>query len=176
MVSSDSSALATRMTGTSIGRVMAGTLLHPSLTVEAGRMIQCGTTEELDTTVPGMIGCMVSQDVYSFDGKVKLIDKGAKVVGEDSGGIKAGQARVFALWNRLDQFGRRDGRFEQPRHERSRERRHPRPGRFPLFGTVRPGDRNLDHFRHRRRGRSVRRQQGQQRQHEPEFRQHVEYV
>ena len=30
-----------------------------------------------------------------------MIDKGATVVGEASGGIKSGQARVFALWTRL---------------------------------------------------------------------------
>lgn len=100
-VSADSAALANRMNGASTGRVMASTFKHPSLTIAAGSMIQCGTTTELDTTVPGMIKCMVSQDVYSFDGKVRLIDKGATVIGEASGGIKAGQARVFALWTRL---------------------------------------------------------------------------
>ncbi|WP_175983011.1 type IV secretion system protein VirB10 [Caballeronia zhejiangensis] len=100
-VSADSVALASRMNGVGIGRVMASTFKHPSLTVPAGTMIQCGTATELDTTVPGQIKCHVSQDVYSFDHKVRLIDKGAAVVGEASGGIKSGQARVFALWTRL---------------------------------------------------------------------------
>ncbi|SAL82334.1 type IV secretion system protein VirB10 [Caballeronia arvi] len=99
--SADSVALASRMNGVGIGRVMASTFKHPSLTVPAGTMIQCGTATELDTTVPGQIKCHVSQDVYSFDHKVRLIDKGAAVVGEASGGIKSGQARVFALWTRL---------------------------------------------------------------------------
>ncbi|WP_235021331.1 TrbI/VirB10 family protein [Caballeronia telluris] len=89
------------MNGVGIARVMASTSKHPSLTVPAGTMIQCGTATELDTTVPGQIKCHVSQDVYSFDHKVRLIDKGATVVGEASGGIKSGQARVFALWTRL---------------------------------------------------------------------------
>lgn len=80
---------------------MASTFEHPSMTVPAGTMIQCGTATELDTTVPGQIKCHVSQDVYSFNHKVRLIDKGATVVGEASGGIKSGQARVFALWTRL---------------------------------------------------------------------------
>jgi len=100
-VSADSVALASRMNGVGIGRVIASTFKHPSLTVPAGTMIQCGTATELDTTVPGQIKCHVSQDVYSFDHKVRLIDKGATVVGEASGGIKSGQARVFALWTRL---------------------------------------------------------------------------
>jgi len=99
--SADSVAFASRMNGVGIGRVMASTFRHPSLTVPAGTMIQCGTATELDTTVPGQIKCHVSRDVYSFDHKVRLIDKGATVVGEASGGIKSGQARVFALWTRL---------------------------------------------------------------------------
>ncbi|SAL80203.1 type IV secretion system protein VirB10 [Caballeronia telluris] len=99
--SADSAALASRMNGVGIARVMASTFKHPSLTVPAGTMIQCGTATELDTTVPGQIKCHVSQDVYSFDHKVRLVDKGATVVGEASGGIKSGQARVFALWTRL---------------------------------------------------------------------------
>ncbi|KVX69116.1 hypothetical protein WT34_24385 [Burkholderia stagnalis] len=99
--SADSMALANRMNGVGVGRVMASTFKHPSLTVAAGSMIQCGTSTELDTTVPGQIKCHVSQDVYSFDHKVRLIDKGATVIGETSGGIKNGQARVFALWTRL---------------------------------------------------------------------------
>ncbi|WP_159964941.1 type IV secretion system protein VirB10 [Caballeronia terrestris] len=99
--SADSVALASRMHGVGIGRVMASTFKQPSLTVPAGTMIQCGTATELDTTVPGQIKCHVSQDVYSFNHKVRLIDKGATVVGEASGGIKGGQARVFALWTRL---------------------------------------------------------------------------
>lgn len=100
-VSADSVALASKMNGVGVGRVMASTFQHPSLTVAAGSMIQCGSSTELDTTVPGQIKCHVSQDVYSFDHKVRLIDKGATVIGETSGGIKNGQARVFALWTRL---------------------------------------------------------------------------
>lgn len=100
-VSADSLALANKMNGVGVGRVMASTFKHPSLTVPAGSMIQCGTATELDTTVPGQIKCHVSQDVYSFDHKVRLIDKGATVIGESSGGIKNGQARVFGLWTRL---------------------------------------------------------------------------
>lgn len=82
-------------------RTMASRLQHPSMTVPQGSMILCGTTTELDTTVPGMVGCMVSRDVYSADGKVRLIDKGAQVTGLIGKGIQHGQARVFVAWNRL---------------------------------------------------------------------------
>jgi type IV secretion system protein VirB10 len=81
--------------------VKATVLAHPSLTVTSGVMIPCGTKTELDTTQPGMVSCQVSSDVYSADGKVKLIDKGAHVDGEISSGIKMGQSRVFVLWTRV---------------------------------------------------------------------------
>jgi type IV secretion system protein VirB10 len=81
--------------------VKATVLTHPSLTVTSGVMIPCGTKTELDTTQPGMVSCQVSSDVYSADGKVKLIDKGAHVDGEISSGIKMGQNRVFVLWTRV---------------------------------------------------------------------------
>lgn len=81
--------------------VKASLLAHPSLTIASGVMIPCGTKTELDTTQPGMVSCQVSRDVYSADGKVKLIDKGAHVDGEVSSGIKMGQNRVFVLWTRV---------------------------------------------------------------------------
>ncbi|MEM5387836.1 type IV secretion system protein VirB10 [Paraburkholderia phymatum] len=81
--------------------VKATMLAHPSLTVPSGVMIPCGTKTELDTTQPGMVSCQVSHDVYSADGKVKLVDKGAHVDGEISSGIKMGQNRVFVLWTRV---------------------------------------------------------------------------
>ncbi|MFB4850809.1 TrbI/VirB10 family protein, partial [Enterobacter hormaechei subsp. steigerwaltii] len=82
-------------------------MANPSLTVPKGKMIPCGTGTELDTTVPGQVSCRVSQDVYSADGLVRLIDKGSWVDGQITGGIKDGQARVFVLWERIrnDQDG-----------------------------------------------------------------------
>lgn len=99
--SDGSSALSNSLNSSRRGRVMASMLLNPSLTVPQGKMIRCGTTTELDTTVPGMVSCLVSADVMSADNKVVLISKGAQVTGEVSGGIKDGQARVFVLWTRL---------------------------------------------------------------------------
>lgn len=99
--SEGSSALSNSLNSSRRGRVMASMLLNPSLTVPQGKMIRCGTTTELDTTVPGMVSCLVSADVMSADNKVVLISKGAQATGEVSGGIKDGQARVFVLWTRL---------------------------------------------------------------------------
>lgn len=84
-----------------VSRAFATRLANPSLTIPQGDRIPCGTTTELDTTVPGMVGCIVSQDVYSADRTVRLIDKGAQVTGLVGSGIQHGQNRVFVAWNRL---------------------------------------------------------------------------
>lgn len=76
----------------------ASMVANPSLTLAKGQSIPCGTTSELDTTVPGMISCQISRDIYSMDNSVVLIDKGSTAIGTVQGGISQGQARVFALW------------------------------------------------------------------------------
>jgi type IV secretion system protein VirB10 len=100
-VSQSSDALDRQTTSARPQPVKATMLPHPSLTVPSGVMIPCGTKTELDTTVPGQVSCMVSRDVYSADGKVKLVDKGAHVDGEESSALKQGQNRVFVLWTRI---------------------------------------------------------------------------
>ncbi|ECC1675584.1 conjugal transfer protein TraF [Salmonella enterica] len=105
--SEGSSALAKNLTPARLKASRAGVMANPSLTVPKGKMIPCGTGTELDTTVTGQVSCRVSQDVYSADGLVRLIDKGSWVDGQITGGIKDGQARVFVLWERIrnDQDG-----------------------------------------------------------------------
>ncbi len=97
----DSSALASRLTPARMSNAKASVMANQSMTIPQGRMIPCGTATELDTTVPGQVMCVVSRDVYSADNSVALIDKGATVTGQISGGIKDGQARVFVLWERV---------------------------------------------------------------------------
>lgn len=98
---SASSAFAGRLNAAPHDAVYATMLPHPSLTVPMGTLIPCGTTTELNSTQPGMVGCQVSRDVYSADGQVRLIDKGSNVVGEVAEGIRQGQDRVFVLWTRI---------------------------------------------------------------------------
>jgi type IV secretion system protein VirB10 len=99
--SSNSQALANTMKPARMAGAQASVMPHPSLTIAQGSMVPCGTNTELDTTVAGQVKCTVSRDVYSADGTVKLIDKGAVVTGEQNHGIQNGQNRVFVLWTRL---------------------------------------------------------------------------
>lgn len=98
--SESSTALAGRYSSARLPKAMAGYMANQHMIVPSGMMIPCGTWSELDTTVPGRVACRTTREVWSADHAVKLIDKGAYVEGEVSGGISRGQARVFVLWTR----------------------------------------------------------------------------
>ena len=99
--SSSSSELASRMNSARYAASKATLMKNMGMSIAAGTMIRCGTITELDTTVPGFVSCQVSKEVRSADGSVVLIDKGATITGEVSGGILMGQARAFVLWSRV---------------------------------------------------------------------------
>lgn len=79
----------------------ASMLQNPSFLLAKGQSIPCGTVSELDTTVPGMVSCQVSRNIYSVNRRVVLIDQGSFVTGSVQGGLSQGQARVFALWEEI---------------------------------------------------------------------------
>jgi type IV secretion system protein VirB10 len=51
--------------------------------------------------LPGQIRAIVSEDVYSFDGRRVLIPTGARLIGEYQSEITRGQKRIFVIWTRM---------------------------------------------------------------------------
>lgn len=72
-----------------------------SLLLPKGTVIECVLETRIDTTVPGMTTCVIPRDVWSADGRVLLLEKGARATGEYRGAVQKGLARVFLLWNRI---------------------------------------------------------------------------
>jgi len=89
-----------------------GALLHASVTpavpaallptqrflLPEGSFIDCTLETAIDSTLPGMTTCITAADTYGADGKVVLLERGTKLVGETRGEVRQGQARVFVLW------------------------------------------------------------------------------
>jgi type IV secretion system protein VirB10 len=71
-----------------------------SFLLSAGTLVPCSLQTAINSTQAGYVSCVIGHDVYSEDGRVVLLDKGTKVLGQYSGGIAQGQARLFVLWTR----------------------------------------------------------------------------
>jgi type IV secretion system protein VirB10 len=68
------------------------------LLLPQGSFIDCTLETAIDSTLPGMTTCITAADTFGADGKVVLLERGTKLVGETRGQVRQGQARVFVLW------------------------------------------------------------------------------
>ena len=67
-----------------------------------GTNIACTLDTKIVTTHPGFTRCLVNKDIYSANGQVLLIERGSKIIGEQTTSMLQGQARVFVLWNTVE--------------------------------------------------------------------------
>ena len=79
----------------------AEVIVNPGNTVVQGTMIQAVTETALDSTLPGAIRAVVSEDVHSFDGTRVLIPRGARLVGRYRSDVALAQSRVMVAWDRI---------------------------------------------------------------------------
>jgi type IV secretion system protein VirB10 len=81
-----------------IPAVPAALLPTQRLLLPQGSFIDCTLETAIDSTLPGMTTCITAADTFGADGKVVLLERGTKLVGETRGEVRQGQARVFVLW------------------------------------------------------------------------------
>lgn len=79
----------------------AGLVFDRNMLLAKGSFLDCTLETKLDSTVPGMTACVLARNIYSDNGKVILLERGSRVIGEYQGGMKQGQARIFVLWTRV---------------------------------------------------------------------------
>jgi type IV secretion system protein VirB10 len=97
----ESSTLGDLLNPTSTPAQSASVLKNRDYLLAKGSFIDCVLQTKLDSTVPGMTGCVVTRNIYGDTGKVLLIERGSTVSGEYQSNMKQGQARIFVLWNRI---------------------------------------------------------------------------
>jgi type IV secretion system protein VirB10 len=83
-----------------IGQTQARPLPDRNFLITAGSFIPCVLQTAMDSSQPGYVSCIVPRNVYSDNGRVVLMEKGTKIVGEYQGGLNRGQYRLFVLWTR----------------------------------------------------------------------------
>jgi type IV secretion system protein VirB10 len=83
-----------------IGQTQAHPLPDRNFLITAGSFIPCVLQSAMDSSQPGYVSCIVPRNVYSDNGRVVLMEKGTKIVGEYQGGLTRGQYRLFVLWTR----------------------------------------------------------------------------
>ncbi|WP_235378766.1 TrbI/VirB10 family protein [Pseudomonas meliae] len=76
--------------------------MDPNLYIEENTYIPCTLQTRFVSDVAGRISCTISEDVYSANGKVKLIEKGTKAFGwYKTGTLNQGQAHMAVLFSEL---------------------------------------------------------------------------
>lgn len=93
------SALGSNLVPTATPGVAASVLPSRRFLLPKGAFVDCTLETAIDSTLPGMTTCVTAADVFGADGRVVLIERGTKLVGETRGEVRAGQRRVFVLWN-----------------------------------------------------------------------------
>lgn len=94
--------LGARLTPTQIEGARASLIADRNMFITKGTFLDCALETAINSSVPGMTSCRLTRDVYSTSGKVLLLERGSRIVGQYQGGLQRGQARVFVLWNRIE--------------------------------------------------------------------------
>ena len=98
--SQPSTNLDTLRQASAIGQAQARPLPDRNFLITAGSFIPCVLQSAMDSSQPGYVSCIVPRNIYSDNGRVVLMEKGTKIVGEYQGGLNRGQYRLFVLWTR----------------------------------------------------------------------------
>lgn len=78
---------------------LAKPLTHPGTLMQRGTYIRCVLETHIVSDIPGFTSCLVTEPVYSFNGRTLLLPKGSKVLG--SYGKQSEGRRMAVIWDRI---------------------------------------------------------------------------
>jgi type IV secretion system protein VirB10 len=81
------------------GIARAKSLEHADVLMQRGTYVRCVLETRIVTDVPGYASCLVTEPVYSSNGRRLLLPKGSKVLGAYTGGPVG--HRVAVVWDRI---------------------------------------------------------------------------
>ena len=67
--------------------------------IPKGNFLDCTLETAINSELPGMATCVTAFDIFGADGKVVLLERGSKLVGETRGQVAQGMSRLFILWS-----------------------------------------------------------------------------
>jgi type IV secretion system protein VirB10 len=97
-ISSEAGELAPLLRAPVAAAARAQILPAQRLLLPKGAFIDCTLETAIDSSLPGMTTCILAADTFGVDGKVVLLERGTKLIGETRGQVQQGTARVFVLW------------------------------------------------------------------------------
>jgi len=92
--------IADRLSPVRLSSATAGHVGSMDLLLLQSAMIDCALNTRIDSTVPGMMSCDATRDIYSSNGRTVLLDRGTRFTGRYEQGITRGQPRIFVVWER----------------------------------------------------------------------------
>ncbi|WP_162148399.1 type IV secretion system protein VirB10 [Asticcacaulis sp. YBE204] len=97
----DTQTLSSRLDVPRSTKVKAARLGDRNMILPKGRTIECGLSVRLVSDLAGQASCVLTQNVYSDNGRVVLLERGSEAVGEYRATLEHGQRRLFVIWTRI---------------------------------------------------------------------------
>ena len=80
---------------------VARRMADQDLVLPKGRQIDCVLTGRIINELAGFTSCALTQNLYSDNGRVLLLERGSEAIGEYGTGGPNGSRRLFVVWNRV---------------------------------------------------------------------------
>jgi type IV secretion system protein VirB10 len=94
-----SSELGRRLQPTVLAGAQAKVLADRRLLLPKGAFLDCTLETAIDSSLPGLVTCVTATDAFGADGRVVLLERGTRLIGETRADARAGSTRLFVLWS-----------------------------------------------------------------------------